>query len=211
MLQKGSEIIFERTPLGQQPIVRIKVVPMQAGKMWYLRLIILHGPIQQLDDTAPLTDIYASILTVNGFTHLSFQAAAVAMGIVEDVPLLVCIFKDFEMEGAHHLRLLFANLTVDGYPTLVIYNNVRWQDKMADDLQHPPLIINRIQAQDKLLQILQQLLRSHNRELAEFGLPSPTNSNTELQRERGRHTKNTQQEVSSITCIVNFYSSLSMF
>jgi hypothetical protein len=106
------------------------------------------------------------------------------MGIVDDVPVLIDIFEDFEIEGPHQLRLLFANLTVDGYPTFVIYNDLIWRERMLQDLMDGRIIQTQIQAEDRLLQILQQLLRSRNRELSEFGLPSDaTGSNR-----RSNHT-----------------------
>jgi hypothetical protein len=132
--------------------------------------------------------IYTTIRTVDGVIHGSFQAAAVAMGIVEDVPLFVGIFEDFEVEGLHQLRLLFANLTVDGYPTFVIYDDIKWRRLMVKDLTDGLIIKDEIQDEDRLLQILQQLLRSRNRELSEFGLTSPQHAATELQRKERRHT-----------------------
>jgi hypothetical protein len=71
-LPNGPIVIFEKTLLGQQTIVRVEVVPISAGEMWYLRLIVLYMPVQVQLSTVSPEDIYENIRTVNNVIHESF-------------------------------------------------------------------------------------------------------------------------------------------
>jgi len=79
-----------------------------------LQLILLESPKISWDDAT----------TYNGTTYYSFQQAAIAAGLVTEVTAaLECfnIFKD--VSTGPQLRGLFASMTIQGFPTIPIFED----------------------------------------------------------------------------------------
>ena len=62
--------------------------------------------------------------TINGTVYSAFQQAAKELNLVTAVTdLIICFQQSLGMSTRAELRSLFASLTVNGFSTLLIYDN----------------------------------------------------------------------------------------
>ena len=95
-------------------IVRMGMVYIYMGEIYYLRLLLLNMPAMS----------YNELLTVNGVTFTYFQQSAVARGLISNEQLGLQCFKEATIFSTpSELRFLFVLLTLNGYPTICIYEN----------------------------------------------------------------------------------------
>lgn len=192
--------VYELTDTSDRTLVRIGTVSYTCGEKFYLRLLMLHSIIPCIEEDAFTVDssvLYDAIKTVDGTKYNTFQEAAVATGIVQNIEVMIEIFEDFVTRSPRNVRLLFINLTVNGYPTKYIFDDDEWIIKMTDDMHTDcryvvtslPII------RELLLEQLQKVLQSeYNKELCEFGLPSPKNVSTELNQMRIQYIDSKEKE-----------------
>jgi hypothetical protein len=132
-LKKNPLYLYKRKD-NTDRIVRMEMIYITAGEPYFLRLIAKHRPFRSFVDAR----------TVDGTLHATFQQAAVALKIVEDDRDARQCFEEaahFNAAGPQdvhltpaRLRGLFAHLTLNGYPTLSIYNDDALRDTMLTDL-----------------------------------------------------------------------------
>jgi len=105
-------------------IIRLEMVYITAGEIWYLRLILLKS--------SPIS--YVDALTHNGIRYLTYQNAAIAKGFVtENAEVAECFEQIYRHSTGLELRGLFSTWTVQGYPTLQIYENHIYRNAMMKD------------------------------------------------------------------------------
>jgi len=75
------------------------------------------------------------ILTVNGVLHKTFQHAAIAMGLCADIKECQHCFREaLVFSTASELRYLFIMLSVQGFPTLHIFEDAENRRRLMEDL-----------------------------------------------------------------------------
>jgi len=105
-------------------ITRLEMVPLTIGEKCYLRLILYRTPVLSFIDAR----------TVNGITYNTFQLAALAKGLVEDENEAIIAFQwATTYSTPAGLRTLFVIMTLQGFPTLIIYENNDHKIKLMED------------------------------------------------------------------------------
>ena len=81
-------------------------------------------------------------------------------------------------------------MTIEGFPTLPIYNNAEMRNKMIDGpIQNEDMAVN------SLLQDLAIRFNAENKTLEEYGLPTPQSTTTELDREKLKYSVASQNQL----------------
>jgi GTPase SAR1 family protein len=168
-------------------ITRIHHVNATIGEQWYLRLILLHSSPRS----------YEEARTVNGTLHPTFQAAARAMGLLDDFNEAFMCLQEAAItvcQEGEPLRRLFCILLKEGWPLSTIitvqhtdpnfteYDTVKqalMSDYLANNQQHPHLAQNEL-----LVYIHDYISKNTGKTMSDYGLPEPANIKTELDRER---------------------------
>ena len=168
----------------EEVIIRIEMVCLTAGEIWFLRLILLNFMPRSFENAR----------TINGTLYPTFQAAAVAANLVSDITVArECFDQSIGFSTPAALRGLFATLTINGYPTLCIYNDNTYKNLLLQDwlelIDNP---LNFEQANNKFLADLQKRLQQEDKNLEMFGFPLPLESDTELERERLKYSVQSQ-------------------
>ena len=166
-------------------VTRIQSLNATIGEQWYLRLLLLH--------TSPRSHLEAR--TVRGKVYDTYQEAANAMGLLDDVNEAFLGLQEAvnDLIEGEHLRRLFVIFLKDGWPVSQIITSkmgdAKYEEKMAvydaltsdylQTTQSPPM------AKNMLLQYIYEFI-SENTSLTmeQIGLPLPQNVSTELNRER---------------------------
>ena len=93
-------------------ITRIQHANATIGEQWYLRLIMLHSSPRSYEDAR----------TVNGVLHPTFQAAARAMGLLDDFnEAFMCLQEAITVcQEGEPLRRLFCILLRERWPLSTI-------------------------------------------------------------------------------------------
>ena len=105
-------------------ITRMEMVPLTIGEKWYLRLILYKTPVISFKDAR----------TVDGITYATFQLAALARKLVEDENEAITAFQwAISFSTPAELRTLFVIMTMQGFPTLIIYENNELKIKLMED------------------------------------------------------------------------------
>jgi hypothetical protein len=101
-------------------ITRMEMPPIQAGEIWYLRLILLNKSVKSYDEA------------INN--NETFQLAAINEGFVVDKQeALICFRMATEYSTPQQLRALFVLLTLQGFPTHIIIEDDNLMHKMSQD------------------------------------------------------------------------------
>ena len=144
-------------------VARLTRLPLTAGEMWYLRLLLLH--------VAPFEADCSDLKCVQGNVFHSFQEAAYAMGIVSHAvggeALQVITEAIEEMTAPDIIRSLFVIQTFNGFATSQILKVDAIKEWMMSDFSG--------EADDKfraLLSDLETRLQKMNSCMAIHGLPS---------------------------------------
>ena len=154
-------------------------VNIMMGEIYYLRSILLKVPVTGFDD----------ILNVDGYHCESFQEAAIERNLInESTEALNCFHESMVVCTPAELRNLFVMLTVNGHQTLCIFNSDEGKKAMCEDLQDNNFSNGKF-AINKLLKILQLKFKESDKSLDTYGLPSPEEMDTELQREKMKYDK----------------------
>jgi hypothetical protein len=111
----------------------MEMVYITAGETYFFRLIAKQRAFTDFKDAR----------TVGTTVYATFQEAAVAAGLVEDALDARECFQEaahFQHGGRQdihltpaRLRALFAHLTLNGYPTVSIYNDEALRKTMLED------------------------------------------------------------------------------
>lgn len=183
-------------------ICRLEMVPLTAGEIWYLRLILLHEHPRGLLNDALFyrnTEMDADVNHAAEVEATTFQEKAIAKGYVKDSDVAMtaftqCIESNFHTPSA--LRGLFALMTLNGFPTINILENEDFHKAMLQDIldRLPPSMNNRAaRAGQALLRDLQKRICRDGGSMEAYGLPTPADTETELQEEQLKYDRDAQQ------------------
>lgn len=178
-------------------ICRLEMVPLTAGELWFLRLILLNEhPISLLEDAKFCPD-KNNPGKLEEHALQTFQAKAIAMGYVKDTHVAMTAFEQCIESGYHtpkELRGLFAVMTLNGFPTLMVLETKAFYDHMIEDILHWPKVNgNAHRARQALLRDLQKRITSDGGTMVAYDLPMPEIVETELQEEREKYDKASQE------------------
>ena len=105
---------------------------------------------------------------------------------------MICFQQSLGLATPYELRCLFASLTVNGFPTLIIFDNdILRRELMLDWLTDG---MNLGQANNELLKDIQRRLALEDKTPEMYGLKSPSQQNTEIERERLMYDPHTEAQ-----------------
>lgn len=164
-------------PNDERHIVRMQSVPFVAGELYWLRLLLYKYPAYSFEE---LRTVPAS-----GHVCITFQEAARQRNLIEDEAVAREIFEECIITSTpHELRVLFTNMTLQGFPTGHIYNSMDLQGAMYQDY-FDRTRGNIALSTNKLLLELSRLFKLQGSvNLSDYGLPEPQSQSTELEIER---------------------------
>jgi len=165
---KRFYIFLRKNP--DDSITRLGGIPPDAGEIFYFRVLLREIPARSVQD----------ILTYNGIRYTSFQEVAYERGLLANDTEAFDTFTEARLyEGPVGLRALFVLLTIQGFPTLRIYDDLEQRDAMSADYLHQ----GTVRANQSLLKDLHERFASNHKDMHAYGLPKPQVLETELQRE----------------------------
>ena len=141
-------------------IAHLSCVMPSRGEVYYLRVLLDEGVVART---------WTGLRTVNGQVYDTYQAAAVAMGLFDDVVEAQRTLREaIELyRTPAQLRFMFTQLILDGIaPAVPLLDE--FFDNLSADFRHiypqDPIRVRRL-----LMQHLDEMLRQHNRSLIDFG------------------------------------------
>lgn len=151
-----------KTNTGQRIIGRMYSVSPLDRQRFFLRLLLVHrrGCVSFVD-----------LKTIDGVVHLTYEAAAVALGLLEDdAAWSNCLAEASRHDTPRQVRALFVIVCVYCLPAdpLALYNHAE-AHMMEDFSRDRP----EDRARAACLNAINQLLGTHGKSLADFGLPVP--------------------------------------
>jgi hypothetical protein len=167
---KKPLFVFKRLKNAQQ-IVRIGMLYITVGELWYLRLLLLNKSAYS----------HSGIKIVDGYEYPTFQMAAIKLNFNEGK---LCFIDAINIGSSpQQLRNLFISLTLQGYVTLIIFTNRELKNYLYQDLLLK-FSNNYVLAENELLKILSHRFKQEKKCNSDFGLPEPEDDHTELQIEK---------------------------
>ena len=203
-LPNGVELFVTKRERPDECIVRMNMLYSSAGEVYYLRLLLNTYPTRTLKDF--LTRHYSNGLeneanaadnhsagevNENGEIQYiraanTFQEACLFNGLLNDVKEAMTCFEYAMITGTPPLlRNLFITQTVQGFPTIQIFNDPQKRRAMSLDFisRHRQGFNSRLALND-LLTDLAERMNGENKKLSDYGLPESENVKTELELER---------------------------
>jgi hypothetical protein len=159
---------------GTRNLVRMLMIYPSAGKVWYLRILLINRPCASFQDA----------LTHNGELCITFQQSALLHGYVDDQrETTMCFEEAILFKDPRELRSLFAFLVVEGFPTHHLLFEITMFDAMTDDyIDSPTMVQSKAAFYCQFWKDLQLLLSENGgKSLHEYGFPEPDNIETEIQ------------------------------
>jgi hypothetical protein len=164
----GRQIYLVARDLTKRAICRLEQGRLGEGEKWYLRIILLNRPIRSFQDAK----------LVNGVRYPTFQEAALRSNFIKDGDECLCAFREAILINIpRQMRALFTILTLQGYPTSLIFNDPVLQRSMHDFDPSK----NEAQLQQLMLEDIQRRLVTEGKSMAIYGLPMPIYRMTELE------------------------------
>jgi len=154
-------------------IVRMNMMNILSGEKWYLRQLLLHSSPVSFED----------LRTINKVTYPTFQQAAMAKGIIRNNNECMTCFREALIDTTPpQLRTLLVTLTMQGFPTLQIYNDEELRIKLHEDFIHDPRFANSPSiALNELKKDLEKRFLKEGSSAATYGFPESENVESELQ------------------------------
>jgi hypothetical protein len=164
-------------------ICRMSSIFIQAGEIWYLRLILLHFACDSFEDA----------ISWMGIVYPTFQHSAIARRLFEGTDEAVHSFEEsIKYSTPRMLRSLFVLLTLQGFNSLSILDNPPMHNAMMKDF----LVANHMSydlAHVLLINDLHDRFKGEDKDALDYGLPPAQSVSTELAKERLMYNV-TQQE-----------------
>jgi len=162
-------------------IVRLAMLYVTTGDIWFLRLILQHKPLHS----------FADAKTHDRIVYQTYQQSALAMGIIKHSKEAVHCYDDcVTFSTPNELRSTFCMLCIQGFPTLQIFTDVDRRQYMLTDYLQPsePNVERRNRvALNCLIAELSRRFKFDNKKMSDFGLPEPEILLTELERVRNQY------------------------
>jgi len=163
-------------------IIRMSSVPIQAGEIFWLRLLLRQYPAYSYEQLRTVQEEVDG--TLQDVVCGTFQEAVIKLNLAEDKTIAEEMYVECVIISTpHELRVLFVNMALNGFPTLHIFNSKQHRKEMMKDLtitgDHDNVIEN------CLLKKLADLFKIQgNKLLSDFGMPDPVDQDTEINVER---------------------------
>jgi len=158
--------------------VRIEMVYVTSGDIYYLRLILLNRKARNDEDVLTYMPVRGGGRPI---VCTSYQQSAIAHGYVESIADVTKTYDDMCQNGTGaQCQSYFVVLTVNGYATHPIFDDDQRRSFMHMDyitFQGVSLIV----AEQMMLQDLERCFRRSNSSLEKFGFPVPNGVPTELE------------------------------
>lgn len=156
-------------------ITRMEMIYPTVGELFYLRELLRKRPATSFND----------LLTFEGELCETFQQSAFRHGYLDDAnEAYSCFHEAAFFSSAFELRHLLVILTVQGFPTLDLFNIPSVFERLTFDYA---LNGAQIKTHDglmhTLLNDLQYLFKDQNKSLIDYGYPEPQESLSEIDRE----------------------------
>ena len=194
--------VMEKKSNQSDNICRIHTVGFRAGEKFYLRLIMNNICIPIMEPNAKIKTYFNTILTNNNKCYDTYQECAVSLNIVEDFHILYDIFTDYQILSGFNMRLLFVKQTYDGWPTKVIFEDIKWQTLMCNGIKD----INNsniVERKNILLKHLDEMLyKNFSKRISDYGFPKVEKDYTELSYIVSKNIKKNHQQVSVFYYVV---------
>ena len=166
--------IFKRLH-PEHSITRLNGVPTDAGEIFYIRFILREVAVSSFDD----------MLTINNVKYNSFQEAAFHRGLLSNDAEAYEAFLEARLyQGPSGLRALFVLLTIQGFPTLRIYDEIELRESLYIDFLNGNSPASIAAATQKLLEDLHERFSRSSKDMTIYGLPKPLALKSELEREQ---------------------------
>jgi hypothetical protein len=168
-------------------IVRMEMVYPSAGEIWYLRVLLLHRAFRSYEDAR----------TCHGTTYATFQQSALAYQFINDEnETKLCFEEAANLSTPPELRFLFATLTMQGFPTLPIYEDETcWAHLTLDYRVRANVWRSKEAISNELLKDLHKIFVENHCRLSDYSLPEPQDYPTELLLERMKYSAEEQLQV----------------
>jgi hypothetical protein len=174
--------------------VRMSAVPFCAGEIFWLRVLLYRLPARGYDD----------LLTVAGVVCSSFQEAARRRRLVEDERTATDMYMEVSFDSTpHELRVLFTNMTLQGFPSLHIFDDVAMCCKMYDEFLPRYRGSVDLSRNRMLLELAKLFKLAASKTLSDYGLPEPEAQDTELQVETISYAVEAQCELAATLLAAN--------
>jgi len=157
-------------------IVRLGMVYIMHGEIWYLRLLLKEFAFTSYKDM--LTNSFGGDFT-------SFQASCIARGILyDDNECVVCFEENMSTKSPDQLRLLLVVLALNGFPTLLIFNEERFRKVVYLDIyvDHARGDERTALCEHYLLVEIQILFCKFGKDMKNYGYTAPLQMAAELER-----------------------------
>ncbi|KAL3651616.1 hypothetical protein CASFOL_004618 [Castilleja foliolosa] len=167
-----------RVRLQSPAIGRLAYVHPTSGKLFYLRMLLLHQCGCQS---------FADIRTVSGVVHNTYRSACECLGLLgDDREWLIAFIESSSWATSYELRILFVHLLLfcEVSQPLFFWES-QWRS-MGDDIRmrlspqvsNPDYFLNDVDLQQSILLELEKLLNAAtpSKSLVDFGLPLPSTS-----------------------------------
>ncbi|RNA23292.1 hypothetical protein BpHYR1_018101, partial [Brachionus plicatilis] len=145
-------------------IGRMAFIHLRRKELYHLKLLLLHvrGPTS-----------YAFLRTVNGLEHSTFEAAAIALQLVENNHQWADMMREVcRVEMPSHIRFVYASLLYHNnlIRPSALYLCLEFRDQMSEDYQNEPLADTKYM---KALGHIRSILVTFGCNLVDYNLPEP--------------------------------------
>jgi hypothetical protein len=118
-----------------------------------------------------------------------------AGGYVDDNKLAYLCFRQYKDEALpYELRSLFVTLTVEGYPTLLIWDDADLKSRMMQDYLQAHNG-NDLMATHLLIQEISRKLNLKSKTMSDYGLPEPQENISETDFQKLKYSPTNQHEL----------------
>jgi hypothetical protein len=158
--------------------IRIEMLYVTSGDMFYLRLILLNRKAHSDQDVLTYNPVRGG---GEPLVCTSYQQSAIAHGYVDSVDDVRATFVDMCSSGTGaQCRSYFVVLSLNGYATHAIFDDHDKRRFMFMDYITYQGVTQDV-AEQMMLQDLERLFRKSRSSLEKFGFPTPDNVPTELE------------------------------
>jgi uncharacterized protein YacL (UPF0231 family) len=166
--------------------VRIEMLYVTSGDIFYLRLILLKRKARSDKDVLTFIPVRGG---GDPILCRSYQQSAIAHGYVESVDDVRMTYKDMCVNGTgSQCRSYFVVLTIHGYATHEIFDDYEMRRFMFMDYMIFQGVVEPV-AEQMMLQDLERKFRKSHTSMEKFGFPVPQGVPSELE-EAISHWKN---------------------
>ena len=135
-------------------VIRLGSVPITSGEIWYLRLLIRNTYPTKFED----------LYSFNNVRYETFQECCVARGLLNHENEAQIAFEEALVDSSPpELRSFFVLLSLQGFPTLKIFNDPNHKNSLRADLNN----------ENELLIDLNERFNRENKNMEDYGLPPP--------------------------------------